>query len=164
MDYHFDKSKVKLGMRTVKTGLAVFLVMVLSLVWGWEGSQIAALTAVFSLRETFDKSLSFGASRILGNTVGGAMAILYVLLALSLGEPIWLDLLLIPLLTMLTIVLNVSLNNADGAVAGASALLIIALGIPSGHSLTYVLTRIFQTFVGVFIAILVNFDWFKAKK
>ncbi len=39
---------------------------------GW-GIQIAALTAVFSLREDFDQSVHFGASRILGNSIGGFM-------------------------------------------------------------------------------------------
>ena len=58
--YRFDKAKFKLGMRTFKTGIAVFLVLLTFGFFGWKGLQIGALTAVFSLREDFDKSVHFG--------------------------------------------------------------------------------------------------------
>ena len=68
MDYFkrhkFDRSKFRLGMRTFKTGIAVFLVLLIFGIFGWRGLQIGALTAVFSLREDFDKSVHFGASRV----------------------------------------------------------------------------------------------------
>ena len=69
--YKFDKSQFKLGMRTFKTGIAVFIVLLIFGFFGWKGLQIGALTAVFSLRESFDKSVHFGTSRILGNSIGG---------------------------------------------------------------------------------------------
>ena len=47
--YKFDKSQFKLGMRTFKTGIAVFLVLLIFGFFGWKGLQIGALTAVFSL-------------------------------------------------------------------------------------------------------------------
>ena len=59
-------------MRTLKTGIAVFLVLGLFSAFGWDGLQIGCLTAVFSLRENFDRSVQFGKSRIFANTVGGA--------------------------------------------------------------------------------------------
>ena len=71
--YKFDKSKFRLGMRTMKTGIAVFIVLLIFGMFGWKGLQIGALTAVFSLREDFDKSVHFGTSRILGNSVGAFM-------------------------------------------------------------------------------------------
>ena len=67
--YKFDKSQFKLGLRTFKTGIAVFLVLLIFGFFGWKGLQIGALTAVFSLRESFDKSVHFGTSRILGNSI-----------------------------------------------------------------------------------------------
>ena len=73
MDYFkrhkFDRSKFRLGMRTFKTGIAVFLVLLIFGIFGWRGLQIGALTAVFSLREDFDKSVHFGASRVMGNSI-----------------------------------------------------------------------------------------------
>lgn len=78
--YKFDKSKFKLGMRTFKTGLAVFIILLMFSLFGWDGLQIGALTAVFSLREDFDKSVHFGTSRILGNSIGGFYALIFFLI------------------------------------------------------------------------------------
>ena len=84
MDYFkrhkFDWSKFRLGMRTFKTGIAVFIVLLIFGIFGWRGLQIGTLTAVFSLREDFDKSVHFGASRVMGNSIGGFYAVLFFLL------------------------------------------------------------------------------------
>lgn len=156
MNLHFDSSKLKIGMRTAKTGLAVFIILLLFEVLGWEGSQIAALTAVFSLREDLDKSWSFGLSRVVGNTIGGLMALIYFLLTSLLGQHYLVTLLTIPVLTMCTIVLNVAINNNNGIVGSAAAFMIIALSIPTGNAFSYAIIRVLQTFLGVFVAILVN--------
>lgn len=156
--YCFDSSEFKLGMRTAKTGIAVFLVLILFTVFRLEGLQIAALTAVFSLREDFDKSLSFGVSRILGNSIGGFFALLFYLVDMLFGNALWVTLILVPICTMLTIMTNVAMNNKAGIIGGVAALLIITLSIPTGDRLLYVFVRIFETFLGVFVAILVNFD------
>ena len=59
---------------------------------------------------------------------------------------------------MLTIVINVSFNNASGVIGGWLHL-IITLSIPPDNTFTYVIARVFETFCGVFIAILVNYDY-----
>ncbi len=59
---------------------------------------------------------------------------------------------------MLTIMTNVAMNNKAGIIGGVSALLIITLSIPAGDTIQYVFIRVFETFIGVFIAILVNYD------
>ena len=50
------------------------------------------------------------------------------------------------------------MNNKAGIIGGVSAMLIITLSIPTGETFLYVFARIFETFIGVFIAILVNSD------
>jgi len=156
--YKFDKSKFKLGMRTLKTGLAVFIVLLLFNLFGWKGLQIGALTAVFSLREDFDKSVHFGTSRILGNSIGGLYALLFFLLNKFFQDHLWVTLLFVPICTMLTIMTNVAMNNKAGVIGGVSALLIITLSMPEGDTIVYVFARVFETFLGVFIAMLVNYD------
>ena len=97
--YKFDKSKFRLGMRTFKTGLAVFIILLLFGLFGWKGLQIGALTAVFSLREDFDKSVHFGTSRILGNSIGGFYALLFFIVNSVFKEQYWVTLLLVPVCT-----------------------------------------------------------------
>ena len=156
--YKFDKSQFKLGMRTFKTGIAVFLVLLIFGFFGWKGLQIGALTAVFSLRENFDKSVHFGTSRFLGNSIGGFYALVFFLLNSLFHEAFWVTLIVVPICTMLTIMTNVSMNNKAGVIGGVAAMLIIALSIPSGETILYVFARVSETFMGVFVAILVNYD------
>ena len=59
---------------------------------------------------------------------------------------------------MLTIMTNVAMNNKAGVIGGVSALLIITLSVSEGDTIVYVFARIFETFIGVFVAMLVNYD------
>lgn len=156
--YKFDKSQFKLGMRTFKTGIAVFLVLLIFGFFGWKGLQIGALTAVFSLRESFDESVHFGTSRILGNSIGGLYALVFFLLNTFFHEAFWVTLVVVPICTMLTIMTNVAMNNKAGVIGGVAAMLIITLSIPSGETILYVFVRVLETFMGVFVAIIVNYD------
>ena len=113
MGLKFEPKKFKFGMRTLKTGIAVFLVLGLFSALGWEGLQIGCLTAVFSLRENFDRSIQFGKSRIFANTVGGLLSLLFYFVNMWFNHSVWVTLLLVPILTMLTIVINVSFNNTE---------------------------------------------------
>ncbi|MCU9533104.1 FUSC family protein [Streptococcus sp. CSL10205-OR2] len=158
MKYRFNRQEMKIGMRTAKTGLSVFTVLLLFHLLGWEGTQIAALTTVFSLRQDFDKSLSFGWSRIIGNSIGGLLALVFYMVEGLFHHSFLVTLFLVPILTMLTIVLNVAINNKSGIIGATAALLIITLAVPSGDTIIYVFARIFETFVGVFIAIIINSD------
>lgn len=158
MNFYFDPKKLKLGMRTFKTGLAVFFVLLIFHIFGFQGLQIGALTAVFSLREDFDKTVSFGSSRILGNSIGGFFSLIFFLLQAAFNHHFIITLIFVPILTMLTIMFNVAFNNKTGIIGAVAALLIITLSISSGETIAYVFARIFETFCGVFIAILINTD------
>ena len=151
-------------MRTFKTGLAVFIILLLFGLFGWKGLQIGALTAVFSLREDFDKSVHFGTSRVLGNSIGGLYALLFFLINNLFHEQFWVTLLVVPICTMLTIMTNVAMNNKAGVIGGVSAMLIITLSIPTGETVLYVFARVFETFMGVFVAMLVNSDVDRLRK
>ena len=146
-------------MRTAKSGFAVFLVLLLFGLFGWKGLQIGALTAVFSLREDFDKSVHFGASRVVGNSIGGFYALVFYVLNVFFHGQFWVVVVFVPILTMLTIMTNVAMDNKPGIIGGVSALLIISLSIPAHETIFYVFARVFETFMGVFIAILVNSDF-----
>ncbi|MDY3024764.1 FUSC family protein [Streptococcus pluranimalium] len=156
--YRFDPKKFKLGMRTLKSGLAVFFVILLFGLVGRDGIQIAALSAVFSLREDFGQSVHFGSSRVLSNSIGGLYALLYFILSDFFAHHFLVTLIFIPIFTMLTIMTNVSFNNTSGVISGVATMLIIALSVPAGDSILYALARVGETFVGVFVAIVVNTD------
>lgn len=159
MKFKMEWRHFRPGMRVIKSGLAVFCILLIFKLFDWDGAQIAALSAVFSLREDFDSSVQFGSSRVYGNALGGAYAFLFFLIEMLVGESFWLTLIVVPVLTMLTIMSNVAIGNKAGVIGGVSAFLIITLSVPSGNRLMYALIRVFETFVGVFIAILINSEW-----
>lgn len=156
--YRFDPKKFRLGMRTFKTGLSVFLVLLCFHWFGWDGMQIAALTAIFSLREDFNQSVHFGMSRVIANSIGGFYALFYFVLERAFPGNSWVLLLGVPIGVMLTIMTCVATNTGGAIIGGSAAFLIISLSIPSGESVLYVFTRVLETFFGVFVAILVNYD------
>lgn len=69
--------RFRLGMRTIKTALAVMLCILLFHVTDRGSPLIAALAAVFSLRHDLTTSISFGRSRVLGNSLGGLLALIF---------------------------------------------------------------------------------------
>lgn len=148
----------------MKSGIAVLLVILLFHILKWDGIQIAALSAVFSLREDFGKSVHFGSSRVLSNSIGGFYALLYFILSDLFSNSFWVTVIFIPIFTMLTIMTNVSFNNTTGVISGVATMLIIALSVPAGDSILYALRRVFETFVGVFVSVIVNYDIDQIKK
>lgn len=65
--------RFRIGMRTLKTAIAVMICILLFHFTDRGEPLIAALAAVFSLRQDLTTTVSFGKSRILGNSLGGPL-------------------------------------------------------------------------------------------
>ena len=119
--------------------------------------MIAALAAVFSLRQDLTTSVSFGKSRILGNTLGGGLAILYLVIQGVFKNDFLVEVLLLPVLVIIVIVFSDGINNNSGIISAIATLLLIALSVPQGESFYYGFERVLDTFIGTFVAIGLNF-------
>lgn len=153
----------RLGMRTLKTGLAVMLVTALFVVLHRGNPMIAALAAVFALRADFETTIEFGKSRIIGNAIGGMFAIVYYLLFTVFHHNEWSMVILLPVLLMVLISLNDGINNNKGLIGSVAAFLMIALTIPADATYVYALQRVLDTFIGTIAAILMNIGVHPAK-
>ncbi|MGX7351159.1 FUSC family protein [Enterococcus canis] len=149
--------RFRLGMRTMKTAVAVMLTILLFHFLDRGAPMIAALAAVFSLRQDLTTSVSFGKSRILGNSLGGALSIVYFVVQRFFDNSFLVELLLLPTLVVVVIVLSDGLNNNAGIISAIATMLLISLSIPRGESVYYALDRVIDTFIGTFIAIALNF-------
>lgn len=147
----------RLGMRTTKTALAVMICIFLFKILDRGSPMIAALAAVFSLRQDLSTSLSFGKSRILGNTLGGFLAILYFLVQGLFVHDFLVELFFLPFLVIVVIVVSDGINNNSGIISAIATLLLISLSIPQGESFLFALSRVIDTFIGTFIGIALNF-------
>lgn len=149
--------RFRLGMRTIKTAIAVMLCILLFRFLNRGQPLIAALSAVFSLRQDLTTTLSFGKSRVLGNSIGGATAIIYFFMKQYFHNDFLIELLVLPALVAFIIVLSDGINNNSGIISGIATMLLITLSVPQGESFIFALGRVLDTFIGTLIAIFINF-------
>lgn len=149
--------RFRLGMRTIKSALAVFLCILFFHVTDRGLPMIAALSAVFSLRQDLTTTVSFGRSRIIGNSIGGFLGIIYFLVKNYFHNDFLVELFLLPVLVVIVIVVSDGINNNSGIISAIATLLLIALSVPQGESSLYAIQRVLDTFIGTFIAIGINF-------
>lgn len=148
--------RFRLGMRTIKTALAVMLCILLFHLTDRGSPLIAALAAVFSLRQDLNTSISFGRSRVLGNSLGGFLALLFYYIQSFFENDFYVELFVLPFFVILVIVLSDGLNNNSGIVSAIATMLLIALSIPQGESFFYALNRVLDTFIGTIVGISLN--------
>lgn len=148
--------RFRLGMRTIKTALAVMLCILLFYLTDRGSPLIAALAAVFSLRQDLTTSISFGRSRVLGNSLGGLFAMIFYYIQSFFKNDFYVELFLLPFFVILVIVLSDGINNNSGIISAIATMLLIAFSIPQGESILYALNRVLDTFIGTIIAISLN--------
>ena len=122
--------RFRLGMRTLKTAIAVMLCILLFQFFHRGSPMIACLAAVFSLRQELAQDY-FPNQHLV-------------------------ELLLLPLLVIIVIVVSDGINNNAGIISATATLLMISLSIPQSDSFQYAMERVLDTFIGTFIAIGLN--------
>ncbi|NMA02203.1 MAG: hypothetical protein GX923_06505 [Clostridia bacterium] len=68
--------KTKLGMRIIKTGIGIYLSLVISSLLGFENGSIAAITTVVGLQPSLQGSLNTIKNHVLATILGGTIAII----------------------------------------------------------------------------------------
>lgn len=149
--------RFRIGMRTMKTALAVMLCILLFHFIPGGQPLIAALAAVFSLRQDLTTTVSFGRSRVLGNTIGGVMAIIYLFIQQFFKHDFIVELIGLPLLVAMIIIISDGIGNNSGIISAIATMLLITLSMSRSESYIYALQRVLDTFIGTFIAITINF-------
>ena len=150
------KSHYRIGMRTIKTGIAVALCMIFFHYTNRGTPALAALAAVFSLREDWRTSFNFGKTRIFGNAVGAILATALVLFQSATGNTFILEIIGVSVGQMLVIIICDRLDYHAGIIGGTATYMITYFTIPANATYLYGLNRVFDTVIGSIIAILVN--------
>ncbi|MDF7637492.1 aromatic acid exporter family protein [Leuconostocaceae bacterium ESL0958] len=147
--------EIRLGMRTIKTALAVFLIL-LTYHFINRPAFAPALAAIFALRESWENSITFAKIRLVSNAVGGFSAMIFFLIRENTHNSPFIMITLMPFLVILTIIILDAINYNPGVISGLAALLLIALTIPTDATIHYVFLRIIDTFVGILFALAIN--------
>lgn len=149
--------KYHVGLRTVKTALAVMCCIIFFDITHRGSPMVATLSAVFALREDLSSTMSFGKSRILGNIVGGASGMLYYLCLQQFPSEIFGQIILVPLFVAVVITISIRMDNDKGIIGGVATFLFICFSIPHIDSYLYAFNRVVDTLIGTCFAIFWNY-------
>ena len=151
-----------IGMRVVKTAVAVMICLLIALLTGgWDSVSIAAVSAIVTIRTTSGETMHSGVFRLLGTVIGGVVGILTVIIGLFL--PYYssgLFVIVIPLMLLLDLYLCNVLKMLDSCTISCVVTILVAtqinLDATVGGALIYTLFRLRDTLIGVIVATILN--------
>lgn len=146
------------GMRNLKTALATALCALVYYYFD-RSPAFACIGAIFGMGSDMEDSRRHGGNRLFGTVIGGllGMALYRVYLIFQpQGGP---ALLLVPLMFIGTVLLILlcQIFWVEGVQPGGVVLCILLFNTPVDTYVSYALNRIFDTAVGVLVALLINY-------
>ena len=140
----------KIGMRTIKTALAVTLTILISQIFNLKSPFFAGIAAIIAMQSSVSESFSMGKNRMYGTILGAIIALLFSLIAPE--DPLFIG---------LGIIIIIYLCNVFGwkksiQISGIVFLSII-LNYEEGSRISYAFYRTLDTLIGLVIATLINY-------
>ena len=140
---------IKIGSRNIKTALSVFICIIIFQILKRPYPFYACIAAVICMQNSVQNSFVAGKNRMIGTIIGAIIGIVFSIL---IGQN--------AIVTGLGIVLVIYLCNLFKQDGSASIACIVFLAIMTnlkeGTSYMYALNRVFDTFIGIIVSILVN--------
>lgn len=156
----FPRSDFRLhvGWRTIKTAVTAMLVAIVYCLIG-RNPAFACIGVIFGLGVDMQDSIKNGGNRLFGTLIGGLLSIVVFWIYLHLvpegGHTVYLALLLSAAIVVL--ILLCQYFWPGGVQPGGVVLCIVLFSTPVETYVSYSLNRIFDTAVGVIVALLVNY-------
>lgn len=138
-----------MGMRTIKTGIAVMLCVLVGTNL-LENVLFAAIACIISMQNTVKGSLKAGLGRIKGTVVGGIIGFIFILI--KPGNSLLSG---IGIMSVIYICNFLKLNNS--VVVSSMTFLSIYLGVIDDNVVMYSVSRVVDTSVGVIVGVLINY-------
>lgn len=150
----------KIGMRAVKSAVAVSVCLILSYLFKEIEGSIACIAAIICMQPTYGKSLRKGIQRTIGTLIGGFVGYL-TLVGYHLFPKINVTLIsvfIMPLCLLGVIYLCNVINYKESVQIGCVVLISVLLTYNTENSSTffYVISRVCNTIVGIVVSAVVN--------
>lgn len=143
-------TRVGIGMRSVKTGLAVVICLVLYSYIPLTEPILAVLVAISSIQNNIDDSVTFSKNRLIGTFLGTVIGIIYNQIA---GQSvIFIALGVIALITLLN-----KLKQSKSILIAMAVFVSIITGVVQGNPVVYGLSKFANTLLGITIGFLINY-------
>lgn len=151
--------RYKIGLRTIKTVLAVFACLLIKMIFNRQSVLFAAIAAVICMQQTPQKSLSTGIHRFIGTVIGALFGFLILEIVPFIPSYYELSYIFIIPLGMLLAMYFCTLFNQRTSIS-ICCVVFLSIVTNFGRDIqgtgTYVLTRIIDTTIGIVVATLIN--------
>jgi len=144
-----------IGMRNIKTALAVFVVLLCYQLLHRDTVLLAATAAIICMQDSVEKTLANGLNRLLGTSAGALIGMLLLYCKQALGVQS-LILLFAPLGIILIIWFCNVIHKPQAVVISCIVLLIILLEQSSQQPFIYSVNRLLDTLFGIVVAFVIN--------
>lgn len=147
----------KIGMRNIKTALAAAICVLIYYFWN-RSPAFACIGAIFGMGSDLENSKLHGGNRLFGTAIGGLLGMALFRIYLVFYPEGGHTLLLVPLVFAGTVLLILLCQVfwVGGVQPGGVVLCIILFNTPVESYVSYALNRIFDTGIGVIMALVVN--------
>ncbi|GFH41753.1 hypothetical protein Hs30E_03040 [Lactococcus hodotermopsidis] len=154
----FQFGRFRLGLRTIKTALAIFIILIFTHLFhrGQSAAMIAGVAAIIAIRESYTATLHASKARFIGSALGGFLAVVYYFLYILSHHNFAVQVILLPFFVLINIVIMDGFDLHPGLVGANATLLIIALTITETDYVIYAVNRVLDTFSGVIVATVLN--------
>lgn len=142
------RSKNIVGMRTLKTGIAVTLCCILTR-FAVDNMFYCATACVVTMQDTIKTSFKMGSQRVLGTLIGGLIGFLLVLI--SPADPILCG------IGIMIVIKSCEILKISSLVVSSVTFFSLYLGYIHSGPLTYSLQRVIDTSIGVIMGLIINY-------
>ena len=147
----------KLGLRNIKTALAVTLCMIVFNLIHRDNPFFACIASVFCMKDTVSNSIHMGKNRILGTILGGIIGIFLIYLSTKFTFLYDISAIVTGIGISLSIYICTILKKPEAVIVSCIVISGIMINYASQvNSYVYAINRSFDTIIGIIIAILVN--------
>lgn len=138
-----------IGMRTIKTGIAVMLCCILTS-FAVDNMFYCATACVVTMQDTIKTSFKMGSQRVFGTLIGGLVGFLLVLI--SPANPILCG------IGIMIVIKCCDMLKLSSIVVASVTFFSLYLGYINSSPLTYSIQRVIDTSVGVIMGLIINYS------
>lgn len=149
------------GLRIIKTVLSVLLCLLFFNLFGHSKPIYAGIACILMMKETYDQTWTAGFNRVLGTLIGGSVS--YIVLLFIQNFPFLIDTYLMSVILSTAVLVSLMIckwfhcDSYVYAMAGVITLItLLSYQDSYNNALRYVVIRILETIIGIYIAFFVN--------
>ncbi len=148
----------KIGLRAVKTAIAVTICALISMFLKHEDIFCACIASVICMEQTYKQTLDTGTNRFIGTIIGGTIGYMALELCCVSWSYNWFKIIALPIGILMVVYICNFINRKSAVSIGCVVVIVILSRSESsvGSTLTYVVQRVCDTLIGVFVAMIVN--------